>query len=164
MEKPAVLLEWQGKEYEFVQKPDSWYYTVGIICVGGAIAAFIVGNILFGIVIILAGFTTALLASRKPAVHTFRITDRGIAVGDQLFRYDNIKSFAMDDNHEQGAQSSNPDKLLFELKRGVVTIMTIPLASVDHRKVRTELKNHNVEEVEHLNSLTARVSDWIGVG
>mgnify|MGYP003393782802 CR=1 FL=1 len=164
MEKPLVLVEWQGREYEFVQKSDSWYYTVGIISIGGAVAACIAGNILFGIIIILAGFTTALLASRKPMTHTFRITDRGISVGDQLFRYDNIKSFAMDDKHEPGSGSGDPDKLLFELKRGVVNIMTIPLGSVDHRKVRTELKNHNVEEVEHLNSLTARVADWIGVG
>ena len=151
-----MALEWQGQEFEFVPKSTSWYWTVGIMSVGTAVAAFIVGNILFGIILLLAGFTTALLGSRQPATHTFRITDRGVHVGEQVFKYDNIAKFAVEEEH--------PKKFLFELKQGLVKVMTIPIHDTDHRVLRTEMKNHNIEEVEHLNTLVARVSDWMGLG
>lgn len=155
MEKPVVILTWQGQEGEFTPKSPNWYWTVGILSVGSAIAAFIVDNFLFGIILLLAGFTTALLGSRHPALHTFRMTDRGVHVGEQLFSYDNIMHFAIEE-HE-------PKKLLFELKAGIVKVITIPLESTDHRAVRQEFKNRNIEEVEHLNTFSARLSDWMGL-
>ncbi len=155
MEQPVVAVEWHGEESEFKPKSSSWYWTLGILSVGSAIAAFIIDNFLFGIILILAGFTTALVGSRHPAMHHFRLTNRGIHVGEQLFRWDNIMHFAIEEQE--------PKKLLFELKQGVVKVMTIPLANVDYRKVRMELKNRNLEEVEHLNTFAARLSDWMGL-
>lgn len=156
MEEPVVALEWQGREFEFTPKSPTWYWSIGILSVGAAVAAFIVGNFLFSIILLLAGFTTALLGSRQPALHTFRITNRGIHVGEQLFKYDNIASFAIEEQE--------PKKLLFRLKQGIVATMTVPLAGADHRAVRTELKNRNVEEVDDLDSTVARLSDWMGIG
>ena len=155
MEEPKVVAEWRAVEGEFVHKTDSWYWTVGILSVGSAVAAFIASNFLFGVILLLAGFTTALLGSRKPALHTFRMSDRGIHVGDQVFQYENIMHFAIDE-HE-------PKKLLFELKQGVVKIITIPLDGTDHRIIRMEFKNKSIEEVEHLNTFAARLTDWMGL-
>ncbi len=156
MEKPVVHLQWQGQEFEFTPKSSAWYWTLGILAVGSATAAVIVGNILFAIILILAGATTALLGSRRPATHVFRITDRGIHVGEQLFRYENISRFAIDEGE--------PKKFLFELKQGLVKVMTVPLDGVDHRALRMELKNHNIEETEHLHSFVSHLSDWMGLG
>lgn len=156
MEPPVVAVEWKGRESEFAPKSTTWYWTVGILSVGSAIAALIADNILFGIILILAGMTVSLLGSRHPATHTFRITNRGIHVGEQVFLYENIKQFAFEE--------SEPKKLLFELRTGLVKVVTIPLASADHRAVRQELKNRNIEETEHLNTFVARFSDWMGIG
>lgn len=160
MEEPLVAAEWKAKEFEFVPKTSTWYWSIGILSVGSAVAAFIVGNILFGIILLLAGGTVSLIGSRRPALHHFRITDRGIHVGDQIFKYDNISRFAMDDHLKEGV----PEKLHFELKQGIVKVITIPLEGADFRKVRTELKNRNIEETEDLDTLTARVADWMGIG
>jgi hypothetical protein len=160
MEEPTILIDWKGQEFEFSPKSPTWYWTIGILSIGSATAAFIIGNILFGIILLLAGITVSLLGSRKPAMHHFKITNRGIYVGDQVFKYDTISRFAMDDHLGNGV----PEKLYFELKVGIVKVMTIPLAGVDYRKVRMELKNHNIEEAEHLDSFNARVSDWMGIG
>lgn len=156
MEPPVVVLEWKGQEFEFNPKSPTWYWTIGILSVGSSIAAFIVQNFLFGIILLLAGATVSLLGSRRPALHHFKITNRGIHVGEQVFLYDNIKQFAIEE--------TEPKKLLFELHQGLVKVMTIPLAGVDHRALRTEFKNRNIEEVEHLNTAVARLSDWMGIG
>lgn len=155
MESPVVLLQWQGQESEFTPKSPTWYWALGILSVGSSVAAFIVGNILFGIILLLAGLTATLLGTRHPVTHTFRITDRGIFVGEQLFKYDNITRFAIDESHNK--------KLLFELKEGIVKVMIIPLEGTDHRTIRTEFKNRNIEEAEHLNTYVARLSDWMGL-
>lgn len=156
MEPPTVAVEWKGQEFEFSPKSPTWYWTIGIVSVGSAIAALIADNFLFAIILVLAGMTVSLLGSRRPAEHHFRITDRGIHVGDQLFRYDNIVHFAVEE--------TEPKKLLFELRHGLVKVMTVPLANADHRAVRQELKNRNIEEIEHLNTFVARFSDWMGIG
>ena len=156
MEPPVVAVEWKGQEFEFSPKSTTWYWTVGILSVGCAIAAFIVNNILFGIIILLAGCTVSLLGSRRPATHTFRLTNRGMHVGETVFPYENIKQFAIDE--------AEPKKLLFELKQGLVSVMTVPLGNADHRAVRMEFKNRNIEETEHLNTAVARLSDWMGIG
>lgn len=156
MEPPTIAVEWKGQEFEFVPKSSTWYWTVGILSVGSAIAALIADNFLFAVILLLAGGTVSLLGSRRPAMHSFRISNRGIHVGEQVFPYDNISRFAI---HE-----AEPKKLLFELKQAVVKVMTIPLDGVDHRAVRTELKNHGIDEAETLDTLTARFSDWMGIG
>lgn len=160
MEAPTVYVEWSGQEFEFVPKQPTWYWTIGILSVGSAVAAGISGNILFAIILILAGITVSLAGSRRPATHTFMITDRGIHVGTQVFAYDNIVNFAIDDHHESGV----PTTLHFTLRQGFVRVMTVPLHHVDFRTVRTALKNHNIEEVENLHSLSAQVADWLGIG
>jgi hypothetical protein len=160
MEAPTAYIEWKGQEFEFDPKSTTWYWCVGILSVGSATASFIVGNILFGIILLLAGITVSLLGSRRPVIHAFKITERGIHVGDQVFRYENIESFAIDDHHESGT----PTTLHFSLRQGLVKVMTIPITGVDFRTIRTALKNHDIEEVANLDSLNARVADWLGIG
>lgn len=161
MEAPAVYVEWKGQEFEFVPKSETWYITIGILSVGSAAAAFIVGNILFGIILLLAGLTVSLLGSRRPTTHTFKVTNRGIHVGEQVFLFDSIGSFAIDDHTQQGTSAT---KLHFSLKQGLVRVMTVPLAGADFRAIRTALKNHDVDEVENLDSGVARLADWMGIG
>lgn len=160
MEAPTVYVAWEGREFEFVPKSPVWYWSIGILSVGSAVAALIVGNILFAVILVLAGISVSLAGSRRPATHAFKITDRGVQIGDQVFEYNNITRFAMDDHEKDGV----PDVLHFELKTGIVKVMTIPLTGADFRAVRTALKNKNLDEVETLNTVSARLADWIGIG
>ena len=161
MEAPSVYVEWKGQEFEFVAKSTTWYWSIGILSLGCAVAAFIAGNILFGIILLLAGMTVALLGSRRPTTHAFKISARGIHVGEQVFAYDNIENFAIDDHVQK---EGDPLKLHFSIKKGLVSVMTVPLTNTDFRAVRNALKNHNIEEVENLNTAVARLSDWMGIG
>ncbi len=155
MEQPRVILEWRAVESEYSPKSPNWYWTITIISVGSALAALLASNILAALIAVIGGFTVALLGSRRPAQHLFKISTRGIHVSNVLYSYSNIESFAIDD----------PDgsKLYFKLRVAYVNVITIPLSNVDHEAVRTALKDHSVAEVEHLNSFTATLTDWIGL-
>ena len=154
MERDEPVISWKMHEYEFRPKTKNWYWVVGIVAGGISVAAFILGNILFGIIVLLAGFSVMLVGSRRPEEQTYSLTKRGVRVGNTLFLYEKIQRFSMVDDE--------PRSLSLEVL-SILGTLTIPLGSADHRRVRTELKNRNIEEVESLDTFTNRVIDSIGL-
>jgi len=57
MPRPKFLIEWDAHEYEHRERSPDWFWAVGIISVSVAVAAVIFGNIIFGILVIIAAFT-----------------------------------------------------------------------------------------------------------
>ncbi|TAK58465.1 hypothetical protein EPO14_03930 [Patescibacteria group bacterium] len=149
-----VLVSWQAREYEFRPKERQWYWTVGIVAVGVAIASFILSDYLFSLIALIGGFTVILIGSRKPPRHKYSLTERGFLVGAHLIPYDHIKRFSI---HED-----EPRRLSIETKRLTGTI-SAPLGDTDHRLIRTELKNRNIEEVEALDSFIDGLSRGMGL-
>lgn len=88
-----ILISWQAPEYEYTKKHRDWYWAVGIITVAFAVVGVLIQNILFVILIILAGFTVALYGARKPRIADFVLTARGIKIGERFYPYDSLKSF-----------------------------------------------------------------------
>ncbi|MBI3573577.1 hypothetical protein HY090_00825, partial [Candidatus Kaiserbacteria bacterium] len=90
-----VIVSWQAKEYDFTPKERSWYWAVGIIAAGAAIAAGIVGDYLFSVIAVLAGFSVMLLGSKRPKRHTYSLTERGFMIGEKLIPYRDMERFAI---------------------------------------------------------------------
>lgn len=149
-----VLVSWQAREYEFRPKERQWYWTIGIVAIGVAIAAFILSDYLFSLIAVIGGFTAMLIGAKKPQRHKYSLTERGFVVGTHLIPYDHIKRFSI---HED-----EPRKLSIETKRLTGTI-SAPLGDTDHRFIRTELKNRNIEEVEALDSFVDSLAGGMGL-
>lgn len=149
-----VYVSWQSKEYEFQPKERPWYWAVGIIAGGIAVAAFIVGDYLFSLIAILGGFTVMLLGSKKPHRHTYRVTERGFRIGDRLIPYKSITRFAIRDDE--------PRELVVETTTLLGTF-AVPLGDTDHRAIAMELKNNNIEEVESLGTFVDRFASGMGL-
>ncbi|MFA5877431.1 MAG: hypothetical protein WC880_03655 [Candidatus Paceibacterota bacterium] len=149
-----ILVSWQAREYEFRPKERQWYWTVGIVAVGVAIASFILSDYLFSLIALIGGFTVMLIGSRKPPRHKYTLTERGFLVGTHLIPYDHMKRFSIQENE--------PRHLSIETKRLTGTI-SAPLGDTDHRFIRTELKNRNIEEVEALDSFIDSVAGGMGL-
>src|SRR3989344_2711975 len=120
MEKDEPIISWTMHEYEFRPKTKNWYWVVGIVAVGISLAAFILGNILFGIIVLLAGFSVMLVGSRRPEEQTYSLTKRGVRVGNTIFLYDKIKQFSMVDDE--------PRSLSLEVL-SILGTLTIPLGT-----------------------------------
>ena len=150
-----VFVSWQGKEPEITRKEQSWYWTVGIISAGVAISAIIVSNYLFAIIAVLAGFAIMVAGSRKPRRYTYKLTEKGFYVGEELIPYVKIRRFAIN-------EKSEPKELTVETNLLIGTV-SASLERVDHRSIRTELLNNNIEEVESLDTFFESVSHWLGL-
>lgn len=114
-------VSWEAPEHHHFDKSTDWYWALGIITIAGAITTIIFGNVLFGIIILLAGATTALISSRPPRMVSYSITPRGVRTGTQLHPYSTLRCFFLDEDHPRNVQ------LLLESKNVLTPLMIIPV-------------------------------------
>ena len=150
-----TILSWHAKEREGAPKERSWYWAVGIMSGGFAVAAFILSNYLLTLIALLAGFSVMLAGSAKPRRHLYKLTEKGFMIDAKLIRYAQIEQFAIHENEDS-------KELLLETK-GFSGTLSAPLGNADYRAIEMELKNHNIEEVESLHSFADHLAKGIGL-
>lgn len=147
------IARWEAHEPGASDKDARWYWAVGIIAGGVAVASVIAGNYLFSVIAVVGGFATMLAGSRPGSHRTYGLSDRGLHIGHERIPYANIKSFAIHDE---------PLRLVVATT-GLMGTISVPLGTADFRLIRTELKNRNIEEDEELDSLSEKIAKAIGI-
>jgi hypothetical protein len=149
-----VLAKWQAHEHEHRPKDAQWYWVVGIIAVGVAVAAVIMQDYLFAVIAVIAGFTLMLVGSARPPRHTYSLTETGFMVGKDLIPFDKITRFAISEDE--------PRYLTLE-SLTLIGYVRAPLEGADYRAIRMELKNRNIEEKDNLDSFVHRLARGMGL-
>lgn len=144
---------WSALEYPIRGKTTDWYWALGIIAVAGAVASYILGNILFSIIILLGAFTVAVYGARHPHTVEFEIDRRGIRSGATLYPYSSLVSFWI----IEGAEES---KILLQSSKVFMPYIVIPLGEEDPEAVREVLLNYLKEE-EHAEPIAQRIMDYL---
>ncbi len=88
-----VLLHWQGPEYENYPKDRRWYLMASFVLSLIIIYAIVSNSPLMAIVFILIGMVGYIYLEKPPRVLDFRITSDGIMAGNELYPFDEAKSF-----------------------------------------------------------------------
>ncbi len=149
-------IAWEAAEHEFRERTADWFWTLGIITVSGALTSLILGNFIFSVVILLSGFALFLFGTRKPSVHRFELSERGIRIGVKLYPYLTLRSFWVEDQH-----AHLKPKLLIKSKKPFVPHLVIPLGDFDPLRVREHLLQH-LEEEEQREPLAHHLFEWLG--
>ncbi len=129
---------WSAQEHEHVERTPDWYWALGITAVCIALTAALFHNVLFGILILLAAATLALLSRTEPPITRFEVSDRGIRVGNELHRYNEILGFWIEDQ-------ATPAHLLVDTTKPFAPNLIVPLHDIDHEALRTLLLKHAKE-------------------
>lgn len=85
-------LTWYAPKYIHTHKSQDWYWVVCIVAGAIAIIAFIVNNVLFGILVIVGTFSLVLRAKTVPEMHAVKIDSRGVMIDKVIYPYENIRS------------------------------------------------------------------------
>lgn len=137
-------ITWEAPEHHHTEKTGEWYTILGIVCLAASAAAFMVGNALFGILILLAGITMTLTSLRAPEVIPFSVSSRGVRVDERLYPFTNLESYYIDEEDPRGPQ------LLLKGERLVMPLIVIPLPAdaVDEIEdiIRDRLPEEHLEE------------------
>lgn len=88
-----VLVHWRGPEFEHYPRDRQWYVGAALILCAIIVYAIFTDSIIMAIVFILVGLTGYLLLSRPQKVIDFAITYDGVLVGNEMYKYDEIRSF-----------------------------------------------------------------------
>jgi len=137
-------IKWEALEYEHRHRSPDWYWALGIIALSGAVAAIIFGNILFGILILIASFTMALFAARPPKMVSFEIGLRGVRIGKTFYPYTTLHSFYVETGHE-----GHTPAIYLRSKKPLSPHIVLPLPPGDPHLVRDFLLVHLHEEEHH---------------
>ena len=120
MEEVTTAITWEAPEHHHIEKGNDWYWALGIVAIAGAAAAFMFGNFLLTILVLVAACAMALLSVRPPAVIPFSVSTRGLRIGDTLYPYSTLESYAID-------ESRGYSQLLVKSKRLYMPLLILPL-------------------------------------
>jgi len=147
-------ISWQAYEYEHREKTSDWFWTVGIITVAISIVSLILGDILFALFILIAGFALALYATRHPQVINATVTEKSIRVNNTIFPFSEIKAFCV-------ATEMRHPSIVLTLKKPIMPHVIIPLGDADIDAV-DELLSSKLEEMSYTEPLFHKIFDAFG--
>ena len=133
-------ISWQTLEYTYYPKSNDWYWSVGIIAVGLFIVAYIQRNFLFGVLVLLGGFSVLLYGARQPKKIEVTITGQGIQIDDRLFPHEELKSFWV------FYMPGDVKELSLKLEKTLAPYLRIPLGDANPSDIRTFLLNYLPEK------------------
>jgi len=155
MRQPSFQIEWDAHEYEHKERSSDWFWAVGIVSVSIAIAATIFGNIIFGILVLIAAFTLALYAKRPPSTLHVAIDEKGIIRGKVRYPYQTLQSFWIDTEHPH-------KKIILRSEKLLMPLIVVPLGeNIDEDKLHEKLSIFLNEEFHSL-PLVERLLEFLG--
>lgn len=151
----SASLRWSAYEHEHIERGGDWFWALGIVAVCIAIVAILFDDTLFAILILIAAAIIGMLANVPPEIVEFEVSDRGIRVGHDLHRYDDIISFWVEDEHDASPL------LLVDTTKFMAPNLIIPIDNVDPTELRTFLKVHSIE-VPMKEPLAHKILEFFG--
>ncbi len=152
----SAPLKWSALDGDVEERGKDWYVALGIAAVAIAIIAVLFNDALFGILVIVAAITLALIARHPSSMVEFEISDRGIRVGETLHRYEEIVSFWVDD------ENANSPLLLVDTVKFLSPNLIIPIQHVDAASVRAFLLEH-ADEVRMREPIAHKILAFVGL-
>lgn len=150
-----VLVAWPVDEYERHDRGPLWYLFAVLIGAALLIYALVTQNFLFAVIILMFGIILGLSALREPRQLPFVVTDLGVAIGSQFFRYRDIRCFWL------AYDPPEVKKLYFEFRRSLRPPLVVPIHDEDPVLLRelliTFIDEHPEEDEETLSEIFGRL-------
>lgn len=147
-------------EYEERERDKDWFWALGIIVVTGSIASIFFGNYFFAVLLVLAGILLGFFATKPPEMIAYELNERGLKIKNNLFPYENIKSFWV-----QADRSSEPTQkpmLFIHSERFFMPIMSMPIDGEMAVHVREVFLAKNISEEEMKEHVSEKIMDALG--
>ena len=135
-----TLLSWHAPEFEVLERDRKWYfYITGLLLLIVSYAIF-TNSLLMAITFIMIGVVGYIYINKEPRILNFRITDEGIVAGNEMYEFDNLKSFWI---------FYEPDSvqiISFHTGSYLLPYVHVPIHDQDPTSIREILLEHLAEE------------------
>ncbi len=155
MAKQTFKIEWDAHIYEHKERSSDWFWAVGIVASSVAIAAIILGNIIFGILIIVASFSLSLFINRPPETIHITVDEAGVTRANIRYPYDTIHSFWIDEEHPH-------KKILLRSKKMFMPLIIVPLGEKTDVEKLHEMLQQKLEEQYYSLPFVEKILEYLG--
>ena len=149
-------IEWSALEHQSLSHSADWFWALGILAVASALTAIILGDVLFGLLLIVGGISIAILARKEARTVNFSLHKKGLSINDTLYPVDHLKAFNILENEYDEAL------LLIDTPRFMTPDLVIPLAGVDPNKVHDWFTAHEIPQKELRESFSLKLLEFFG--
>jgi len=135
-----VLAHWQGPEYKAYPKNKRWYLIATSILIAIIAYALITNSPIMAITFILIGIVGYIHLQKKPRVLDFTISRDGVSAGNEIYEFDQIKSFWI------FYEPPHTRILSLHTKGSLIPFVHIPIHQEDPSKIRKALLRSILEK------------------
>ena len=137
-----ILHEWQFPEYHKHARGRTWYIVAAIIIFVLVAYGLMTQNFLFALMVVLFSVIILLNHSRAPQMLDFRVTDKGLAVNERLYPYEELQSFWIIN------EPPVVKKLYFSFEKSIRPALAVSLADQNPEEVKITLSNYLPEDTD----------------
>lgn len=152
----SAPIRWRAYEHEHIERTNDWYWALGIFAISTALISILFGNVLFGLLILVAAFTLGTMAKSPPPLVEFELSDRGIRTGDTMHRYEEILAFWVEEH------DTDQPTLLVDTTKWMSPNLVIPLTDVSPQLVRAYLLER-AEETPMKEPVWHKILEFFGL-
>lgn len=121
MEPTARAISWEAPEHHHVEKGNDWFFALIIVVVALVITAILFNNVLFALLLGVAGGVLGVAAARKPRIIPFSVGVRGVKIEDVLHPFPSLAAYHIDEEDPRGPQ------LLLRSEQLLLPLLVIPI-------------------------------------
>ena len=155
MEPSLRSITWEAPEHHHVEKGNDWFFALAIIVLSFVIMAILFNNVLFALLLGLAGGALGVSAVKRPYIIPFAVTLRGVRIQERLYPYSTLESFHIDEEDTKGPQ------LLLKTHQRFSPLLVIPIP-VEHIDDIDNILKEKLEEEELQEPLLMKVLEILG--
>lgn len=149
-----VLLIWQAPSRPFKKRDRSYFQTIaGLVFLIVMILFFVKEWLLIGVVLALV-FVSYVLASVEPVKLTYKITTKGLWVGELFYKFSDLTEYWFE-------ESLNYHVLVVISPIHAPGKLNIVLGDVNHEKVDGVLREKLIFREKPLKSVVDSMGDWL---
>ena len=154
-------LSWSALEYEEKERGNDWFWALGIIVVTSAIAAVIYSNYFFALLLLLGGGLLGFFAIKKPDEVAYELNEKGLKMREQLYPYENIKSFWVQKEKVENEITLKPT-LFIKSERVFMPVISVPIREDLAEKIRSIMISKNIPEEEMKEHASEKIMEFLG--
>jgi len=149
-----ALIAWTAPDHLYTEKRPDWYWAVGIITLALAAVAFILGDVVSGIFVVVAAAALVIHASEPARTIACEINDRGVMIDSVLHPFVALDSFWIP--HDEF-----PPKIILKSRKMFMPLLAIYIQDVDPEEVRAVMVKY-IAETEHHEPLLKHLFERLG--
>jgi hypothetical protein len=155
MEPSPRSITWEAPEHHHVEKGNDWFFALIIIVLALVVVAILFNNVLFALLIGLAGGALFVSAAKRPSIIPYAVTVRGVKVDDRIYPFSTLETYRIDEEDPRGPQ------LLIKSERKLMPLMVMPIPA-DHVDDIDDILRENLLEEDLEEPLFVKILELFG--